>query len=308
MIETAKEVRWIQLSLDVFNNKKIRAIEKMPDGDTLIVIWFKLLVLAGQINDNGCVYFTRDIPFTDQLLSVEFDRPITTVQLALCTFQKFGMINIVDDLILVSNWTKYQNEKWLEEARKEKDRERQKRWYDRQKALTANSGNENLTLGNSLEQRENNAEPFFLSSNISPSLSLKEDNEDKDKGCGEKEKKTKRVEEDNPMFDRFWDAYGNKKGKKNARKAFQRINPDEELFQRIMDGIEKYHNSRKWREGYRKEPATWLNGECWNDEYDDEPVRDNRRSFRSREPSNSPYKPDGTYDYEGGESDNWGSV
>lgn len=188
MIETAKEVRWIQLSLDVFNNKKIRAIEKMPDGDTLIVIWFKLLVLAGQINDNGCVYFTRDIPFTDQLLSVEFDRPISTVQLALCTFQKFGMINIVDDLILVSNWTKYQNEKWLEEARKEKDRERQKRWYDRKKALAANGGSENLTLGNALEQRESNVEPFFLYSNTSPSLSLEED---KDKGCGEKEPKRK---------------------------------------------------------------------------------------------------------------------
>ena len=73
-------------------------------------------------------------------------------------------------------------------------------------------------------------------------------------------------------FDAFWDAYGNKKGKKNAFKAFRKINPDEELFQKIMQGIEKYHASRKWREGYRKEPTTWLNGECWNDEYDDESV------------------------------------
>jgi hypothetical protein len=72
------------------------------------------------------------------------------------------------------------------------------------------------------------------------------------------------------MFDKFWNAYDNKKGKKNAEKAFRRISPDSELFQKIMDGVKKYHNSRKWKEGYRKEPATWLNGECWNDEYDEE--------------------------------------
>lgn len=72
------------------------------------------------------------------------------------------------------------------------------------------------------------------------------------------------------MFSSFWESYGNKKGKKAAKKAFSKINPSEELFKSIMDGVEKYHKSRKWRDGYRKEPATWLNGECWNDEYDDE--------------------------------------
>ena len=72
------------------------------------------------------------------------------------------------------------------------------------------------------------------------------------------------------MFEQFYDAYGNKKGKKNAEKAFAKINPDEELFKQIMDGVERYHQSRNWREGYRKEPATWLNGECWNDDYSNE--------------------------------------
>lgn len=307
MIETAKEVRWIQLSLDVFNNKKIRAIEKMPDGDTLIVIWFKLLVLAGQINDNGCVYFTRDIPFTDQLLSVEFDRPISTVQLALCTFQKFGMINIVDDLILVSNWTKYQNEKWLEEARKEKDRERQKRWYDRKKALTANGGSENLTLGNALEQRENNVEPFFLSSDISSSQSLIED---KDKGCGEKGKKRsdsaeqKEEKELIARFEIFWDAYGKKDGRKDALRSFRKINPDEELFKKIIEGVERYHRTRKWLGGYRMMGATWLNGEHWNDANEDVSMP-NSTQLNQQKPL---YKPDGTYDYESGESEEWPSL
>ncbi len=74
-------------------------------------------------------------------------------------------------------------------------------------------------------------------------------------------------------FLEFWEAYGKKIGKKNAKRVFSKINPDEELFKTIMNGIDKYHKSRKWREGYRKDASTWLNGECWNDEYDDEPVR-----------------------------------
>ena len=128
------EVKWIKLSTDIFDNRKIKAIERMPEGDALIVIWLKLLVLAGNVNDNGLVYFTRDIPYTDQLLAGEFNRPLTVIQLALATFQKFGMIEITDELIHVSNWSKYQNTDGMEKIR-EQNRIRQKNWYDRKKAL-----------------------------------------------------------------------------------------------------------------------------------------------------------------------------
>ena len=71
-------------------------------------------------------------------------------------------------------------------------------------------------------------------------------------------------------FSVFWEAYGKKIGKKNAIKAFSKIKMDDELFQKIMEGVERYHKSRKWLEGYRKDASTWLNGECWNDEYEDD--------------------------------------
>lgn len=127
-------VKWIKLATDIFDNRKIRLIETLPDGDSLIVIWLKLLILAGEINDNGYVYFTKDIPFTDQLLSTQFNRPIATIQLALNTFEKFGMINIVDDLIMVSNWEKYQNIESMERIR-EQNRIRKQRQREREKLL-----------------------------------------------------------------------------------------------------------------------------------------------------------------------------
>lgn len=133
------EVKWIKLSTDIFDNRKIRQIEKLPDGDALVVIWLKLLVLAGNVNDGGAVYFTREIPYTDQLLSTQFGRPLATVQMALKVFQSFGMIEIIDDLIYISNWEKYQSADKLEQMR-EQNRIRQKRFYDKRKQMLIPEG------------------------------------------------------------------------------------------------------------------------------------------------------------------------
>lgn len=125
-------IKWIKLATEVFDNKKIKQIECLPDGDGIIIIWFKLLCLAGNINDNGIVYFTQDIPYTNQMLSVQFNRPLPLIQLALETFKRFEMIEIVDDFIHVSNWEKYQNVDKLNELReynriaKQKSRAKQK--------------------------------------------------------------------------------------------------------------------------------------------------------------------------------------
>lgn len=138
------DVKWIKLSTDIFDNRKIRQIEKMPDGDAIIVIWLKLLILAGCVNDGGLIYFTRDIPYTEQLLATHFDKPLAVVQFALKTFEQFDMIQIVDKLILVSNWEKYQNVDGLEKVR-EKTRERVAK-HRRLKQLEARNVTCNVTV------------------------------------------------------------------------------------------------------------------------------------------------------------------
>lgn len=127
-------VQWIKLSTGVFDNRKIKQIEAMPEGDAILVIWFKLLVLAGKTNDSGMIYFTDDIPYTEEMLSTEFGKPLTVVRLALNTFMKFGMIEIIDDVFRLSGWDKYQSIDGLERIR-EQNRERQRRYRERQKAL-----------------------------------------------------------------------------------------------------------------------------------------------------------------------------
>ena len=103
------DVKWIKITTDIFENRKIRQIEFLPDGDAIIVIWVKLLCLAGNINDSGFIYLTKEIPYTDQMLATQFNRPLATVQLALKTFEQFGMIEIIDNVLHISNWEKDQS-------------------------------------------------------------------------------------------------------------------------------------------------------------------------------------------------------
>lgn len=148
------DVKWIKLATDIFDNRKIRQIEAMPDGDSIIVIWIKLLCLAGNVNDNGFVYLTKEIPFTDQMLATEFNRPLLTVQLALKTFLQFGMIEIIDNVLFLSGWEKYQNTAGLDRIR-EQTRKRVANYRER-KALAESTKSDNVTLhvthGNAIEE------------------------------------------------------------------------------------------------------------------------------------------------------------
>ena len=131
--------RWIKITTDMFDNRKIRQIEALPDGDSIIVIWVHLLLLAGTINDDGQIYLTPELPYTDQMLATELRKPIATVQMALDVFQRFGMIEIIDHNIKVVNWFKYQNTEGLEKIR-EQNRLRKQKQREKERALIEDHG------------------------------------------------------------------------------------------------------------------------------------------------------------------------
>lgn len=131
------ELKWIKLSLSMFDDEKIKIIESLPEKDAIIVIWVKLLVLAGKTNDNGFIYLNKNISYTDEMLSTLFNRPVTTIRLALKTLQDFEMINISDNqLISISNWDKHQNIEGMEKIREQtRKRVSEHRELSKKKAL-----------------------------------------------------------------------------------------------------------------------------------------------------------------------------
>lgn len=147
------DVKWIKVSTDMFDgSRKIKQIEMMPEGDTILVIWLKLLLLAGNVNDGGAIYLTPEIPYTEEMLANELRRPLNTVRMALTIFEKFGMIEIVDDILHLSAWEKYQNVEGMEKIR-EQTRARVARCRERQRLAASNATcNATVTHGNAVEE------------------------------------------------------------------------------------------------------------------------------------------------------------
>lgn len=97
--------------------------------------------------------------------------------------------------------------------------------------------------------------------------------------CGEKslesefesesESESEKRKAQETWFERFWKAYPRKVNKVGARKAFDKIRPDEALLERIIAAIGKQIESEQWtKDGgqYIPHPQTWLNGHRWEDE------------------------------------------
>ena len=146
------ETEWIKLYLKTFRtSRKISAIERMKNGDTFIVIWFKLLCLAGEINDDGAIYVTPKKPFDSISLADELKKPRAVVDAAIKVFEEHDML-FRDDagFIQILNWEKYQNIEGLDKIRKQ-TRERVAR-------CRANKSNADVTQCNATSNATGNAD------------------------------------------------------------------------------------------------------------------------------------------------------
>ena len=133
------EVKWIKIVTDVFDDEKILMIETMPEADTIIVIWFKLLCLAGKQNNSG-VFQMGQMPYTDEMFSTIFRRPLNTVRLALKTFEQFGMIEIVHNTVTIPNWGKHQSIDQIE-SRNAYMKNYMREYREKQKLISSGNAN-----------------------------------------------------------------------------------------------------------------------------------------------------------------------
>ena len=141
------EIKWIKVSTDLFANRKIRLIESMEDRDTIIVIWLKLMILAGEINDGGLIYITPESPYTSASLAVQMGREEGEIQKAPSIFEDYGMIEVDEHGIIgIPNWEVYQNLETMEKIR-EQNRARQRTWYNKHKKASNASNDVSQTLG-----------------------------------------------------------------------------------------------------------------------------------------------------------------
>lgn len=156
------DVKWIKITTDIFDDEKILLIESLPDAYSIIVVWFKLLCLAGKQNNSG-VFMLGQIAYTDKMLATIFRMKESTVTMALQTFEQFGMVEIIDGVITIPNWGKHQNLDQIEERNEymrnymQEYRKKQKRIANNEKCKVnskVNSKSNSKVNVNSLEGEE----------------------------------------------------------------------------------------------------------------------------------------------------------
>ena len=112
-------IKWIKLTTDMFDNRKIKQIRHLPEGNNIVLIWVMLLTIAGRCNAGGMIFLTENIPYTLESLSVELDFDVTVVQLALKVLSDFGMIVTDENAFYITNWEEYQNIEGMEKVREQ---------------------------------------------------------------------------------------------------------------------------------------------------------------------------------------------
>lgn len=129
------DVRWIKITVDMFDNRKIKHLRRLPNGDSIVLIWVMLLTLAGRCNAGGMVFLTENIPYTPSMLADELGFDEATITLALKSFEALGMVSTNEDSFLrVDGWAEHQNVDGMEKIR-EQNRIRKQNQRERQKEL-----------------------------------------------------------------------------------------------------------------------------------------------------------------------------
>lgn len=98
------EVKWVKLTTDMFDNRKIKHLRRLPEGNSIVLIWVMLLTMAGRCNSGGMIFLTENIPYTPKMLADELDFEESTVALALKALEQLDMIVTDDGFFSIAGW------------------------------------------------------------------------------------------------------------------------------------------------------------------------------------------------------------
>ena len=154
------EVQWIRLMVGMFDGNSFKKIKRariggVPFRDKLTAVWFELLDLAGKSNANGYLIDNNEIPYrTFEDIATMLDREEKEIELCMQFFINERMVEIIDDVYCLSNFTRFQNQEGLEKIR-EQTRKRVAKHREK-KLLSSGSvtSNVTVTLGNALEEEK----------------------------------------------------------------------------------------------------------------------------------------------------------
>lgn len=136
----ADGVKWIKFMIGCTDGSSFKRMRNAKIGgvdyrDKLEAIWFELLDFAGMCNHGGAFIDDREIPYSNIAdIATQISRTEEELELCMQFYINTGMVEIIDNIYMLSNWSKYQNNDYLTDKR-EYDRIKQQEYRARQKAI-----------------------------------------------------------------------------------------------------------------------------------------------------------------------------
>lgn len=112
-------ISWIKIDVGMFENRKVRYLRRLPEGDSIVLIWIMLLTLAGRCNAGGRIYLTETIPCTHQMLADELGFDVSTIQNALEALERLNMVIPNGSYLQIAGWSEHQNIEGMEKVREQ---------------------------------------------------------------------------------------------------------------------------------------------------------------------------------------------
>ena len=170
-------VEWVKITTGMFDNRKIKHLRRLPDGNNIVLIWVMLLTMAGRCNAGGMIFLTENIPYTPKMLADELDFEENTVILALNALEQLQMIVTDGNCFKIAGWEEYQNVEGLDKIR-EQTRKRVAAYREKkaQKALPDCNATCNVTVtqGNATEEERDSEEDTDKKEEIRPLIVSKD--------------------------------------------------------------------------------------------------------------------------------------
>lgn len=141
------EVKWVKIMTDMFDNRKIKHLRHLPEGNNIVLIWVMLLTIAGRCNAGGMIFLTEDIPYTPKMLADELGFEENTVRMALKALEEFNMITTDHAHFAIAGWNEYQNIEGMDKIREQNRlRKAAQRARAKQQALPPASCDSHVTV------------------------------------------------------------------------------------------------------------------------------------------------------------------
>lgn len=233
------------------NNRKVKAL-RAKFGLTGYAVWCMTLELLTESEDNSVELDGIEM----QLIAGDFGVSVTEINQIWGFCHSLRMIDIENDAKTTQN-----DENALRILRSPGLDERLKPVYDKRKRAKEQFDNQRLERKKEKESKNINE------------VSVVEMTQSKvNKSKVNKKSNTKVLpKKTDPLFLKFWDLYANKVDRAKCEKKWEKISEEDKkiIFERLPAYLAATTLEEISGPGWkpkRKNPLTWLNGKCWNDE------------------------------------------